>query len=81
MTRPSDSSGRPPDSRGPDAPLTEQALADLRGKLARLSTPGLESAYTEAWERCKLGVTGKPPRADCIQELVQVWRVLRKCAR
>jgi hypothetical protein len=31
------------DSRGPDAPLTEEALGDLRRNLARLSTPGLEN--------------------------------------
>jgi hypothetical protein len=66
------------DSRGPDVPLTEEAVGDLRRNLSRLSTPGLENAYTQAWERCKLGIAGKLPRADCIQELVQVWRVLRK---
>jgi len=69
------------DSRGPDAPLSEDGLRDLRLSLSRLSTPGLESAYAEAWERCKLGPTGKPPRAESIQELVQVWRVLRKSSR
>ena len=56
------------DSRGPDAPLTEEALGNLRRNLARLSTPGLENAYTEAWKRCKLGLTGAPPRAECIQD-------------
>ena len=25
-----------------------------------------------------MGVAGEPPRAECIQELAQVWRVLRK---
>ena len=69
---------RPSDSRGPDAPLTEEALGDLRRNLCRLSTPGLVNAYAEAWQRCKLGIAGKPPRAECIQELVQVWRILRK---
>jgi hypothetical protein len=68
-------------SRSPDTASTEQALRDLRENLSRLSTSGLERAYAEAWGRCKLGVTGKPPRADCIQELVQAWRVLRKSSR
>ena len=72
---------RQSDSRGPASPLREEALADLRRNLARLSMPGLENAYTEAWERCKLGISGKPPRAECVQELVQIWRVLRKSSR
>jgi hypothetical protein len=70
---------RQSDSRGPASPLREEALADLRRNLARLSMPGLENAYTEAWG--KLGITGKPPRAECVQELVQIWRVLRKASR
>jgi hypothetical protein len=48
-------------------PLTPQELADVRQRYARLSTPGLQEAYKEALERCKLD-----------QELVQAWKVLRK---
>src|SRR5262249_2862801 len=53
-------------------PLSAEALASIRRSFAMLSTPGLQTAYQEAWERCRLGLEGKPPCAECIQELVQV---------
>jgi hypothetical protein len=43
-----------------------------------VSMPGLQTATRRAWERCRLGVEGKPPRASASKKLVQVWRVLRK---
>jgi hypothetical protein len=62
----------------PDIPLTEQQLADVRRTHSMLSTSGLQNAYTEALERCRLDRRGRPPQTGDIQVLVQVWRVLRK---
>jgi hypothetical protein len=66
---------RPPE---PDIPLTEQQLADVRRSHAMLSISGLQTAYTEALERCRLDRRGRPPPTVHIQVLVQVWRVLCK---
>jgi hypothetical protein len=62
----------------PDVPLTPQQLAELRLRYARLSTSGLQTAYAEALERCKLDKRGRPPQSVHIQVLVQAWKQLRK---
>jgi hypothetical protein len=62
----------------PDRPLDPNALADMRQRLARLSLDGLRRAYEEAWDRCRLERNGRAPRAEFVQELVQVWKLLRK---
>jgi hypothetical protein len=62
----------------PEQPFTSQRLSEIRRNFAMLSTPSLQQAYTEAWERCKLDRRGRPPKAEHIQVLVQAWRQLRK---
>jgi len=62
----------------PDKPLSTAELAELRQRYAQLSTPGLQTAYTEALERCKLDNRGRPPKSVHIQVLVQAWKQLRK---
>jgi hypothetical protein len=62
----------------PDEVLSVQQLAEVRQGFARLSTPSLQQAYSEALERCKLERRGKAPASIHIQVLVQAWRQLRK---
>ena len=62
----------------PDVPLTAVQLGELRHRYAMLSTPGLQMAYAEALERCKLDRRGRPPQSVHIQVLVQAWKALRK---
>ncbi|HTS32265.1 MAG TPA: hypothetical protein VMH81_40630 [Bryobacteraceae bacterium] len=62
----------------PDPPLTPEQLADLRRQFAKLSLTSLYDAYHAAWLRCKAERDGRAPRAVHIQELVQVWKELRK---
>ena len=62
----------------PEKPFTEEQLSEIRRKFAMLSKPSLQTAYTEALERCKLARDGRPPKAEHIQTLVQAWRQLRK---
>jgi hypothetical protein len=61
-----------------EKPFTLEQLSEIRRNFALLSTPSLQTAYTEALERCRLGRDGRPPRAEHIQTLVQAWRQLRK---
>ena len=69
---------RPEFSRAPDVPLSSADLAELRQRYAMLSKPSLQQVYTDAWERCKLERSGRPPRAGQIQVLVAAWKILRK---
>ena len=62
----------------PEKPFTEEQLSEIRRNFSRLSTPSLQTAYTEALERCRLTRDGRPPKAEYIQTLVQAWRQLRK---
>jgi hypothetical protein len=62
----------------PEHPLSAEQLAEVRRKFSMLSTPSLQQAYVEAWERCRLARNGRPPKAEHVQELVQAWRQLRK---
>jgi hypothetical protein len=61
-----------------EKPYTPEQLSEIRRNFAILSKPSLETAYTEAWERCKLARDGRPPNAEHIQVLVQAWKGLRK---
>jgi hypothetical protein len=65
----------------PDRPLTADQLAALRQQYAKLSITGLYDAYFAAWQRCKVERDGRAPRAGHIQELVQVWKELRKLGK
>ena len=69
--------GRRPDYPA-DRPLSPEQLADLRRQFAKLSLTSLYDAYHAAWLRCKVERNGHAPRAMHIQELVQVWKELRK---
>lgn len=62
----------------PEKPYSPQQLSEIRRNFAMLSKPGLQTAYAEALERCKLARDGRPPKAEHIQVLVQAWRQLRK---
>jgi hypothetical protein len=64
----------------PEQPLSADQLGEMRRRFSMLSRTGLQQAYGEVWERCKLGREGRPPKAEFIQELVQAWRELRKSA-
>ena len=68
--------GRPDFS--PDKPLSAEELAEVRRRYAQLSTPSLQTTYSEAWERCKLDKRGRAPHSVHIQVLVQAWKALRK---
>ena len=57
--------------------LTEEDLAHLRRKLSQMSITALESYYRAAYLRCALR-DGTFPQARDIQQLVQVWRELRR---
>jgi len=46
-----------------------------------MSITALYDAYNAAWLRCKVERDGKAPRAEKIQELVQVWKELRKVGK
>ena len=61
-----------------DKPLTEHDLKELQHGYGMLNTPTPQEVYADGLERCKLDSRGRPPRADLIQVLVTVWRVLRK---
>ena len=63
----------------PDAPLSPADLAELRHRYALLSPSSLQQVYSDAWEHCKLEQNGHPPRAQQIQVLVTVWKMLRRC--
>ncbi len=62
----------------PDPPLTTQQLAEVRQRYALLSESGLQQAYTEALERCRLDQCGRAPQPVHIQVFVQTWKALRK---
>jgi hypothetical protein len=59
----------------PEKPFTAEQLSEIRRKFALLSTPSLQTAYTGALERCRLGRDGRPPNAEHIQTVVLVLAV------
>lgn len=69
-----------PPASSPDRPLRPEQLADLRRQFGKLSMTALYDAYHAAWIRCKVEQNGRAPSAAHVQELVQVWRELRKLA-
>jgi hypothetical protein len=62
----------------PDQVLSTEQLAEVRQNFAKLSVPSLQTAYTEALERCKLDRRGRVPASIHLQVLVQAWKQLRK---
>jgi hypothetical protein len=62
----------------PDQVLSPQQLVEVRQNFAKLSVPSLQTAYSEALERCKLDRRGRVPASIHIQVLVQAWKQLRK---
>jgi hypothetical protein len=68
---------RRPDPAEYDKPLTRQQLAELERHLAGLDPFRVQSAYRQAYERCRLSGP-VPPKASAIQELVTSWRILRR---
>jgi hypothetical protein len=62
----------------PDVPLAPEVLAELRHRYAMLSPSSLQQVYADAWDRCKLERSGRPPRAEQIQVLVTAWKALRR---
>jgi hypothetical protein len=62
----------------PDQVLSAEQLQEVRQNFAKLSIPSLQTAYTEALERCKLDRRGRVPASIHIQVLVQAWKQLRK---
>ena len=62
----------------PDQVLSLEQLAEVRQNFAKLSLPSLQTAYSEALERCKLDRRGRAPASIHIQVLVQAWKQLRK---
>jgi hypothetical protein len=66
-------------ARRPDAEviLSREELEDLRQHLAKLSTPGLESEYQRVHQDCRLEGS-RLPQPAAVQQLVTLWRLLRK---
>lgn len=64
----------------PDQVLSAEQLGEVRQNFAKLSTPSLQQAYSEALERCRLDRRGRAPASIHIQVLVQAWRILRRNA-
>jgi hypothetical protein len=58
--------------------LSPAQLAEVRQNFAKLSVPSLQTAYSEALERCKLDRRGRAPASIHLQVLVQGWKQLRK---
>ena len=63
-----------------DQVLSPEQLMEVRQNFAKLSTPSLQTAYSEALERCKLDRQGRVPASIHIQVLVQAWKQLRKAS-
>ena len=68
---------RRPDPAEYDKPLTRQQLAELARHLAGLDPFRVQTAYRQAYERCRLS-GAVLPQASAIQELVTSWRILRR---
>jgi len=60
--------------------LSRKDLDDLKRRLAMLSVPGVEGIYKSAHDDCKFDGERVPAPA-AIQQLVTVWKVLRKSRR
>jgi hypothetical protein len=51
----------------PAKPYTPEQLSEIPRNFAMLSKPSLQTAYSEAVERCKLARDGRPPNAEHIR--------------
>jgi hypothetical protein len=60
----------------PDRVLTHEELAQFTQRLSMLSPDGVERAYRDAYEECRLDRT--IPQAAFVQQLVAAWKFLRK---
>jgi hypothetical protein len=69
-----------PDLSGLDKPLTEEELQDLKRGLALLSPLRVQDMYREAHRKCAMP-DDQLPDAAAVQELVAIWRALRKWKR
>ena len=76
MIRFSSVMARRPDTRS-DEIMSPDDLNQLRTSLSRLSRSAVLQAYHAAYARCRM-VNDRVPSARSIQELVQVWKQLRK---
>jgi len=61
----------------PDQPLSPEHLARRQRELSLLSGQHVAAAYKLAHEACQMK-GDRVPKANVIQELVTVWKVLRK---
>lgn len=60
-----------------DDVMSPDDLKQLRSRLAGLGLNAARQAYHTAYARCRM-VNDRVPSARLIQELVQVWKQLRK---
>jgi len=65
--------------REPDIPMTRQELMELQKQFGTMSESALQTFYHEAHRRCQF--VYQPPTARSIQELVAVWKYLRRWKR
>jgi hypothetical protein len=51
----------------PEKPYSAEQLSEIRRNFALLSVSSLQTAYSEALERCQLGKDGRPPKVEHIK--------------
>jgi hypothetical protein len=64
--------------------LSADDLAELRGRLTKMSDEKLRAWFNDCLHMCQLDSRGHPPKASYPQQLVQAWRELdrrRKLAK
>jgi hypothetical protein len=62
----------------PVSVLSREGLAQFQAKLATMNESVLRSYYRAVHSECRLKKENEIPAARSIQELVQVWKRLRK---
>jgi hypothetical protein len=67
---------RPPE---PDIPLTPEQLVALQKQFENMGESALQSFYHAAHRRCQF--VNRLPTARSIQELVAVWKFMRRWKR
>ena len=68
---------RRPDPAEFDRPLTEAELKERVRRLSVLPPHHVTDAYRRAYEACRME-GDRLPQASAVQELVAMWKVLRK---
>ena len=63
----------------PDLPYNKDELAALQKQFRTMSESALESFYHQAYRRCQY--VYQPPTARSVQELVAIWKYLRRWKR